>query len=316
MPRTPGRPMDPTLRIGTRASPLALWQANFVRDAVQSHHGDLTLELECIRTSGDQDQDRELAEIGIGVFSKELDHALLAGQVQFVVHSLKDLPTELDDELCIAAVPERASPVDAWVSRNKVALEDLPQGARVGTSSPRRKAQLLHHREDLEILPIRGNVDTRIRKEYDGTILAHAGLLRLGRLEAIHSLIPVDLILPAVSQGAIAVVARRSDEDVLEKLRLIDHPPSRTRIEAERSFLRTLRGGCQVPAAALAEFSEEEEKDVKIHIRGRVGTLDGKRLIEGEIEGPTDEAERLGESLAKDLLGRGGASILDELRHE
>lgn len=307
--------MDSVLRIGTRGSPLALWQAEHVRDALAAQQPDLATQLVTVQTSGDRHQDRNFAGIGVGVFSKELDDALLDDRVDIAVHSLKDLPSTLHDDLDIAAVPPRESPLDAWIARDGLSLDELPQGARVGTSSPRRRAQVLHRRPDLQIVPMRGNVDTRLRKTRDGecdaTILAHAGLLRLEKTENIDGLIDPQVMLPAVSQGAIGVVALASRTDFLEKLRTIDHAPSHRRVAAERAFLRTLRGGCQVPAAALAEFTDGD----RLRLRGRIVSLDGTQLVEGESESSENETE-FAEALAQDLLARGGAKILDELRNE
>jgi hydroxymethylbilane synthase len=308
--------MDPVLRIGTRGSPLALWQAEHVREALQAQLPNITTELVTVRTSGDQFPERSLAGIGIGVFSKELDDALLEDRIDIAVHSLKDLPSTLHESLRVIAVPPRESPLDAWISRDGTTLDDLHTGARVGTSSPRRRAQLLSRRPDLEIVPIRGNVDTRLRKtregEFDGTILAHAGLLRLGRTHVIQAVIDPEFMLPAVSQGAIGIVALNERPEFVEKIQSIDHPPSHHRVSTERAFLRTLRGGCQVPVAALAEIIDED----RIHLRGRIVSLDGTRVVEGEVEASIDEGPTSAEQLAEDLLARGGASILDDLRHE
>ena len=308
------------LKIGTRGSPLALWQARWVAAELQKAHPGIQCELVTIRTLAEKFPERGVAEIGVGIFTRELDEALLAGRIDLAVHSLKDVPSELPAGITIAAVPPRESPLDAFLTARgaeKRRLDALPRGARIGTGSPRRKAQILHRRPDLEVVPLRGNVATRLRKVEElglaGTILAHAGLRRLEEESAIAELLDPEVIVPAVSQGALGVAARDDGGIALHRAAALDHAESRIRVTAERAFLRQLRGGCQVPAGALATL-EGSSAGPRLRLLGVVASPDGTSLIRGEASGGADAAERIGVELAQDLLGRGGAAILGTLR--
>ncbi len=303
---------EKTVRIGTRGSALARWQTDHVAALLQTAHPDLRVEVEIITTQGDRVIDKPLAQVGgKGVFTAELEAALRSGAIDFAVHSLKDLPTESPDGLPIGAIPTRANPADVLVSRDGLTLATLPQGARVGTSSRRRAAQLLHLRPDLQILDIRGNVDTRIRKAldggYDAILLAFAGLERLGRLEAISQQLSLDDMLPAPGQGALAVQCR--DETAsLDLLAPIRHAVTTSAVTAERAFLAGLGGGCSLPIAAYAEVD-----DATLHLRGRVNSPDGKQQIDVMLTGQVDQAETLGYALADQALAQGAAALLESL---
>ena len=305
------------LKLGTRGSPLALWQARHVSELLRRLDPSLEVELITIHTQAERFPESELAAIGVGVFTRELDEALRRGEIDIVVHSLKDVPSEVPAELTIAAVPERESPLDAFISRDGTPLEALPQGAKIGTGSPRRKAQLLAYRHDLEVVPLRGNVGTRLRKVEEqglaGTVLAHAGLKRMDEERRITQLIPPEILLPAVSQGALAVLARASDRELCAFLSMIEHAPSRARVRAERGFLRRLRGGCQVPAGALATFTGAGGAAEELQLEAVVAAPDGSASVRGERTGSTSEPEALGSRLAEDLLQRGADKILAPL---
>jgi hydroxymethylbilane synthase len=302
------------LVVGTRGSALALWQTDHVVERLQSVAPGLQVEVKTIKTLGDEVRDRALAQVGgKGLFVKEIEAALLAEEIDLAVHSLKDMPTRLPEALSLAAILERADPRDALVAADGVAdLDDLPRGARVGTSSLRRQAQLLALRPDLRVVDVRGNVDTRLRKlregQSDALILAAAGLIRLGRAEAIGQILPVDRMLPAVGQGALCVEVRTADERTQSLVSRLDHLATRQATDAERAFLRRLEGGCQVPIGAYAEVS-----DGHLHLRGLVASLDGSRLLRDEIRGPAEEAVCLGVELADQLLAAGAAALLQEI---
>jgi hydroxymethylbilane synthase len=307
--------MPPPLRLGTRGSPLALWQAKWVQDTLRETQPERPVEVVIVKTQAEKFPERDLPEIGVGVFTKELDDALERGDIDCAVHSLKDVPSELDPALRLVAVPARESPLDAFVSSDGTLLANLPKGAALGTGSPRRKAQLLAYRPDLRIVPLRGNVGTRLRKMKEqglaGTILAHAGLRRLAQEDAITELLSPDVVLPAVSQGALAIVARKIDTETHALLATLDHPPSHGRVLAERGFLRTLRGGCQVPAGALATI---EADGTSLRIQAVLAATDGSRLLKGEQRGHIDKGAALGASLGTELLEGGGEDILRVVR--
>jgi hydroxymethylbilane synthase len=307
---TPDRPL---LRLGSRGSPLALWQAGWIRDRLLGGHPGLAVELVVMRTRAESFPERALEEIGSGIFTREFDTALIDRRIDIAVHSLKDIPSAMPRELMIAAVPERESPLDALVSAGGVPLAALAPGARVGTGSPRRKAQLLALRPDLEVVPLRGNVDTRLGKiatgGLAGTILAYAGLKRLGKEAVISEVLDPARMVPAVGQGALAVSCRVDDAATRRLLEPLEHPPSRLAIEAERSFLRRLEGGCQVPAGALATL-----EGTTLRLAGVLAAPDGSISLRGELSGDTAGALRLGEELADDLLRRGGDRILRRVR--
>jgi hydroxymethylbilane synthase len=310
-----------SLAIGTRGSPLALWQANHVAERLRTAFPGLSVRLETIKTTGDKILDVPLAQVGgKALFVKEIEEALLGGSVDLAVHSMKDVPTDLPAGLTIAAVTEREDPLDVLISRTGARLHDLPSGARVGTSSLRRQAQLLHHRPDLTIVGLRGNLDTRIRKldsqGLDAIVLAAAGVKRLGWMDRITEFLSPEICLPAIGQGALGIEIRvpsgRGDPGapwaVTAAVAGLDHTPTHAAVLAERAFLRRLEGGCQVPFAAHAQIAGDE-----ILLRGLVASPDGRRLVQGERRGTPGEAEAVGTALAEDLLARGAAEILQAL---
>ena len=300
------------MKIGTRGSRLALWQANFVADALRP----LTpgpVELEQIQTSGDRVRDVPLAQVGgIGVFTKEIQRALLDRTVDVAVHSLKDLPTLPVEGLVLAAVPPRAATGDVFISRRHRRFEELPTGASVATGSLRRRSQLLHRRSDLRLLDIRGNVETRLRKldeaGLDALVLAQAGLERLGLGTAITHVLDAVWMLPAVGQGALGLECRADDADTLALVRQLDHPPAHQAVTAECAFLFALGGGCLVPIGALATVANDG-----LTLRGAVLPPDGSKRIEGSVTGPAAEAEALGRQLAADLLAKGARELLRDV---
>lgn len=299
-----------TLRIATRKSPLALWQAEYVRDRLLEAHPGLQVELVRMSTQGDKILDSPLAKIGgKGLFVKELEEGLLNGRADLAVHSMKDVPVELPAGLHLPVICQREDPRDAFVSRRYESLDDLPQRARVGTSSLRRQCQIKARRPDLQILSLRGNVNTRLAKldagDFDAIILAAAGLLRLGFGKRITTYLDATVSLPAIGQGAVGIECRSDDPVVNKLIAVLDHAPTHTRVSAERAMNHRLEGGCQVPIAGHATLNGDT-----LHLRGLVGAPDGGRVIRGEISGPCAEAERLGVALADDLLSRGAAAIL------
>lgn len=301
------------LIVGTRGSALALRQTNMFVESLKIHHPGLEVEVRVIKTKGDKILDVPLAKIGDkGLFVKELEASLLHKEIDFAVHSMKDLPTEMPDGLCIAAVPERVDPSDVLIS-NGPGIRDLPVEGRIGSSSLRRRAQLHNFRPDLRITDIRGNLDTRLRKlddgEFDGIILAYAGLYRMGWSERITECIPLNICLPAVGQGALAIQARAGDDETLSALSALNHARSRTAVLAERSLMRVLEGGCQVPIGAYAS-----EDDGKFILRGVVAAPDGSKLVREELVGDISDPETLGRELAHMLLARGADAILKTLR--
>jgi hydroxymethylbilane synthase len=301
------------LRIGTRGSQLALYQANWVREKMLQMHPDLKVTLLTIKTTGDKMQDAPLAKIGgKGLFVKEIEEALIQKRIDLAVHSIKDVPTELPKELHLSAVTSREDPRDVFISRSGNGLRDLPQGAKIGTSSLRRQAQLLHFRGDLELIPVRGNLDTRLKKlekmNLDGIILALAGVRRLGFESRITEILPTEISLPAIGQGALGIETRKEDREVEERIHFLNDPPSAIAVSAERAFLKKLEGGCQVPIAAYARMV-----DPILRIDGLVGTTDGKRVVIHRLEGSPDQAEPLGTELAEILLRKGAKEILEEV---
>jgi hydroxymethylbilane synthase len=301
------------LRIGTRGSQLALYQANWVKDRLVEAHPRLKVNLVTIKTTGDKIQDAPLAKIGgKGLFVKEIEEALIQKRVDLAVHSVKDVPTELPKELHLSAITRREDPRDVFISKDGKNLRELQQGAKIGTGSLRRQAQLLHFRGDLELIPLRGNLDTRLKKlekmNMDGIVLAMAGVKRLGFESRITEIIPTEISLPAIGQGALGIETRKGDKEVEERIHFLNDPPSAIAVSAERAFLKKLEGGCQVPIAAFARII-----DSTIHIDGLVGTIDGKRLIKHHLEGTIDQAESLGKELAEILLKKGAREILEEV---
>ncbi len=308
-------PSPRPIRIGTRGSALARWQAEHVADALRTLPGAPPTELVLIRTEGDRIQDVPLSQLpGKAFFTKEIEEALLDGRVDVAVHSLKDLATAIPAGLTLGAVLEREDPRDVLVVREGMEPLALPPGARVGTSSLRRRALLARWRPDLELAELRGNVPTRIRKldegGYDAIVLAAAGVKRLGMESRISAFLPLEHVLPAVSQGAVAVQTRADDPRTASWVGALDHPPTRAATASERALLRRLEGGCHVPVGALARADGEEE----LSLRGVICSLDGNRAVEGEMRGPAAEPEMLGVVLAEDLLARGGEDILREIR--
>jgi hydroxymethylbilane synthase len=298
------------LRIATRKSPLALWQAEYVRDRLMAAHPDLTVELVRMTTQGDRVLDSPLAKVGgKGLFVKELEEGLLSGRADLAVHSMKDVPVELPQGLHLPVICEREDPRDAFVSGSFTSLDDLPQGARVGTSSLRRQCQLAARRPDLRILTLRGNVNTRLAKldagDFDAVILAAAGLLRLGFGDRITAYLDTAISLPAIGQGAVGIECRSDDPTVNRLIAALNHPPTQIRVSAERALNQRLEGGCQVPIAGHAVLEGDE-----LYLRGLVGYPDGSQVVRGEIRGGATRAADLGTALADDLLARGADAIL------
>lgn len=301
------------IRIATRKSVLALWQANYVKELLEQNHPGVTIELVGITTTGDQIIDKSLAKIGgKGLFLKELEHALLTHAADIAVHSMKDVPAEVTPELCIAAICKRAEVRDAFVSNRFATVAELPSGAVVGTSSLRRQAQLLAFRPDLQIKTLRGNVDTRLRKldnqEFDAIILAAAGLQRLGLQHRISQLLPIDFMLPAVGQGAVGIECRNDDKAIQQLLTCLHDPITYTCLQAERAVTQRLMGGCHVPIAAYANYNNGS-----ITLRALVGTPNGKKIISAQGVVNSDNAIELGTDLAEQLLTQGAQQILQEL---
>ena len=299
------------IRIATRRSPLAKWQANHVSELLRQLEPGLEVRLHELVTRGDKILEVPLAEVGgKGLFVKEIEDALLAGDAEIAVHSMKDLPALLALGLALGAVPEREDPRDALCSPRFKTLAALPHGARVGTASLRRGAQLKALRPDLQLEMVRGNVETRLRKASEGldaVVLAYAGLRRLGLAQHATYVFPPEEMLPAVAQGALALEARADDAATLRRLAALDHAETRVRVEAERGFLARIEGGCQVPIAGHATL-----EGANVRIRALVASLDGTRVIRGERVGPHAEARALGVSLAEELLSQGADQILRE----
>ncbi|HHW52153.1 MULTISPECIES: hydroxymethylbilane synthase [Acinetobacter] len=302
-----------TLKIATRQSPLALWQAEHIRARLEAMHADLTVELVTFVTQGDKILDTPLAKIGgKGLFVKELEAALMDGRADLAVHSMKDVPMALPEGLSLAVICEREDPLDAFVSNHYASFADLPQGAKVGTSSLRRKCQILKARPDLEIIDLRGNVGTRLSKlddgQYDAIILASAGLKRLGLAERIRHTIQPDVSLPAVGQGALGLECRSQDQAVLDLILPLMHAETNVCVRAERAFNAYLEGGCQVPIAGYATLQNGQ-----LQIEGRVGSVDGQTILKAVQFGAPEQAEMLGEELAKALLAQGAGELLKAL---
>ena len=304
----------PPLRIGSRGSQLALWQANHISSLLRERGHEV--EIEVIHTTGDKITDVPLAQVGAkgglgkGIFTKEIEEALAAGSIDLAVHSLKDLPTELAPGFEIAAITKREDPRDAFCSRNYSKIEDLPQGARVGTSSLRRQAQLKAIRPDLNIHPLRGNVDTRLRKleqgEYDAVILASAGLKRLGKTALVKQIIPAGIMCPAAGQGALGIEIREGEAATRQHLEFLNDAAARAATTCERALLNRLGGGCQVPIGAFAEVLNG-----KLHLDAIVADPDGSKVLRESRDGNLNEPQRLGNAVGDTLLSRGGDEILE-----
>lgn len=301
------------VRIATRKSALALWQAEFVKAQLEHFHDDVNVELVPMSTQGDIILDTPLAKIGgKGLFVKELEQAMLDGRADIAVHSMKDVPVEFPDGLVLHTICEREDPRDAFVSNNFASIDELPQGAVVGTSSLRRQCQIREARPDLVINDLRGNVNTRLGKldngQYDAIILAAAGLIRLKMHDRIADFIEPEVSLPANGQGAVGIECRESDEMVKALLAPLEHNKTRIQVNAERAMNRRLEGGCQVPIGAYALVD-----GTQVHLRGLVGAVDGSQMLRDEVSGHVDDAEKLGIELAEKLLVQGADKILAEV---
>lgn len=300
--------------IATRGSMLALWQAEWIKSQLQDINPDFEISLNKIKTTGDKILDVPLAQVGgKGLFVKEIEEAMLRNEADLAVHSMKDVPTDLPEGLHLSTITKREDPRDAFIAGKGInSFHDLPQGAHVGTSSLRRICQLLGVRPDLKISQLRGNVDTRLRKlsegEYDAIILATAGVKRLGYADRITEILPPELSLPAIGQGAVGIECRVNDKFINDLLSKLDHEDTHVCVRAERAFLKKLEGGCQVPIAAYAQLI-----DGKVVIDGLVGSLNGETLIKERMEGHPEKAASLGTELAEKLLAKGAKEILDEV---
>ena len=301
------------IKIGSRGSPLALWQANWIKNKLESLHSEVAVEIVIIKTSGDKIQDVPLAKIGgKGLFVKELEESMLRNEVDFAVHSMKDMPIKFPFTLCIAAVTKRENPFDALISKNDIKLDALPKGAKVGTGSLRRMSQLRHYRPDLKLVPLRGNLDTRIKKlkteGLDAIILAAAGLIRMGWDDKISEIISHEILLPAMGQGAVGIEARKHDVDNQILLADIDDEDTHLALEAERAVVTQLEGGCNVPIGAFATIDGEN-----ILLKGLVASIDGKTVYKTESRGNKLNAKSIGKELGNTLLDMGGDKIMQEI---
>ncbi len=307
-----------TLRIGTRASQLALWQANWVKSELEKRYPGLEVTLTKIKTQGDKILDVPLAMVGgKGLFVKEIEEAMLRGEIDIAVHSMKDVPTFFPDGLALRCITEREDPRDIIILKPGFkSFTELPAGARIGTSSLRRKAQLLHLRPDFKMIDIRGNVETRMRKltedDLDGVVLAAAGMNRLGFAGQISEYLSVDISLPAIGQGALGLESRIDDTETNALIDFFNHPETAAAVKAERAVLRRLEGGCQVPIGAFGEV-----RGGQLTLTGLVASVDGQQFLKKTVVCPVEEAEKCGTSLADDLLIQGAGKILNEVyRHE
>lgn len=305
---------DRTIRLGTRGSRLALWQAYHVQALIGGLPGAPPVEIITISTEGDRIRDVPLSQVsGQAFFTKEIEQALLEDRIDLAVHSMKDLATVMPDGLVLAAVPEREDPRDAILSRSGEGLEHLPAAARIGTSSLRRKAFVAYQRPDLELVELRGNVPTRIQKldagEYDAILLAAAGVKRLGLGDRISALLDPTVFSPAPGQGALALQTREADTGTRQWLQTLEHLPTRQATTAERTLLRQVEGGCQVPVGVFTTIY-----DGKLELRAVVCSLDGRQSVDGLLQGPVDQAAEIGAKLAEQLLAKGGEEILSTIR--
>lgn len=306
--------MGKMLKIGTRGSQLALWQANWVKSALEAEDASLSIKLVTIKTKGDKFLDAPLAKVGgKGLFVKEIEEALLDRKVDIAVHSMKDMPAQIPEELCIGAIPQREIPQDVLISRNNRSLSALPPGAVIGTSSLRRKAQLLSARPDLFVTPLRGNLDTRLKKleteNLDAIILAAAGVKRLGFENKITEYLDETIMLPAVGQGALCIEVRQDDPLVGPIVATLEDPKTRAIIVGERAFLNHLEGGCQVPIAAHGTIHKNT-----FTLSGLVATIDGRTLIRETLSGPENSSGIIGVELAERLISMGAKTIVDNLK--
>lgn len=305
--------MAKLIRIATRKSPLALWQAEEVSRQLKLHHPDINIELVKIKSRGDKILDAPLAKVGgKGLFVKELEQAMLDGEADIAVHSMKDVPMEFPTGLHLPVIMEREDPRDAFVSRQYRSLSDLPDNARIGTSSLRRQLQIKEAMPHAKMLDLRGNVNSRLDKlergDFDAIILASAGLIRLGFEDRITSHLEPEQSLPAIGQGAVGIECREGDQTMMDLIQPLNHPYTHTRLLAERAMNHRLHGGCQVPIAGYATLEGDE-----IYLRGLVGRPDGSKVVRGDIRGPAAQARQLGDSLAEQLLARGAETILKDI---
>ena len=306
--------MNDPIKIGTRGSKLALWQANWVKSVLEEKFPPQTIELIIIKTQGDKILDVPLARVGgKGLFVKEIEQALLTRQIDIAVHSMKDMPAEIPDGLCIGAVPERENPSDVFISQSGLGFDEIDSGSIIGTSSLRRGAQLRHARPDMVIQPLRGNLDTRLKKleteNYDAIVLAAAGVKRLNFEHKISEYLNPDIVLPAIGQGALCIEIRNDDSTVGPLVESLDHAPTRIAVKGERAFLNRLEGGCQVPIAGHGKISQDQ-----FILTGLVAEVDGSQLIKAEMSGPMDSSEAIGIDLAEELLAKGADKILTKLK--
>lgn len=307
--------MKQKIKIGTRGSALALWQTKWVTAELKKFSPELEVEIEIIKTKGDKILDAPLSKIGDkGLFTKELEQALLSKQIDAAVHSLKDVPTKIPDGLIITAITKREDIRDVFISpiQKNIDFNNLPNNAKIATGSLRRKSQLLNWRTDLQIINIRGNLNTRFAKldgsDWHGMILARAGVIRLGFEERISYIIPIDILLPAVGQGALGIEIREDDDFAKQIFNQLNHLETAAACISERALLRRLEGGCQIPIAALGKVENST-----LFLKALIGSLDGKTIIRDEISGDLNQAEKLGITLAEKLLVQGGAKILDDI---
>jgi len=306
--------MKKTIRIGTRGSKLALWQANWVKDTICLGFPEIKVSIITIKTTGDMIVDRPLAMVGgKGLFVKEIEKALMESSIDIAVHSMKDMPGELPDSLVIGAIPKRENPFDVLISRGNLTLKELPAGARVGTSSLRRASQIKHVRPDLEIASIRGNLDTRLKKlasgEFDATLLAAAGLIRLGMEDVISEYMDEEVMLPAVGQGALCIQSRKEDRSMDPILALLNHPDTNTVVRGERAFLRRLEGSCHIPVACFGRLENGQ-----VILTGVVASENGETMVKEVVTGKPEDVVKTGMDLAEILLARGADKILENLK--
>jgi hydroxymethylbilane synthase len=306
--------MNDSIKIGTRGSKLALWQANWVKSVLEKKFPPHTVELIIIKTQGDKILDVPLAKVGgKGLFVKEIEHALLTRHIDIAVHSMKDMPAEIPDGLGIGAVPERENPSDVFISRSGLGFNELNSGSIIGTSSLRRGAQLRHARPDMVIQPLRGNLDTRLKKleteNLDAIVLAAAGVKRLNLEHKISEYLDPNIVLPAIGQGALCIEIRNDDPIVGPLVESLDHAPTRIAVKGERAFLNRLEGGCQVPIAGHGKISQDQ-----FILTGLIAEVDGSQLIKAEKSGPMDSSEAVGIDLAEELLAKGADKILKKLK--
>jgi len=304
--------MNKPIKIGTRGSKLALWQANWIKSALTVKHPSRSVELFPIKTKGDKILDVPLAMVGgKGLFVKEIEDALLNGHIDLAVHSMKDMPADIPNGLCIGAIPERENPRDVLISKKKLKLSELKLKSKIGTSSLRRKAQLLFARPDLVVLPLRGNLDTRLKKleteDLDAIVLAAAGVKRLGLEDRITEYLDEEIMLSAVGQGALCVEIRQNDPEIKALVLPLEHQQTRTIVMAERAFLHRLEGGCQIPIAAQGKITEDT-----LILSGLVADIDGTTIIKDTLSGKKHSAEKIGITLANRLLSRGAKEIMTQ----